>query len=1325
MTVQSKNQGGQIAKPDGKSALAKTTILMSFVSALMVFLNALSGFYVARNLIPYEYGRLTYFTSLFLIVSLVFGFGLTVSAIQHLSRFNIVKNYSELNRMFYSLFLMRLSVLLPLLLLSGCLSLITGDDLYFLVGLAASLSVVADFLCGVFQGLQQIWRTALLYLLQPIAFIVLLVAGLNQSSKSVILALELSFGLACVLGILLLWGTGIARPLLKFFSLPHIKVALPISGQSYTISLFQTLYYTYALVWLGSLNQYGEAALLNIAWTLVRILPLGLTPLLNTVLFPRLRSLVTSIDDLNDRKKAASNLVAIYFKGVVVLGLSVSALMAFFPEIVIEFFYTSKYLAAAPILVILAPTVLFLGLEPLLTVTLIALEKTMLPIMANLLRLLLVGVIGLGGYMLGALDLNLLLALAYLLSAFAGTALLAFYYFRLSGTFHAGLLFGFAASSMGIAATCRLLLPEISGDFIVRLYRPAVGGLLMAGIALVFLKKDFKFNFFRIKSAKKIGALALLGLLPLTFIAAPTQSTALAQSDLNCSGAAQSPRILKLDCLSESSTAHFLITMYSRTDLLSNVSWEKQLNYEDSIWLIRVANDERVKLALDFHREGKAQYADLYDDGDGDGNVRYDLYAGSPRILENQGRWTVRVTAQEGWWKPNGKLNFNLDILVDGSLRGSYGSGFIYDYKKLLKNDGQLDFEIHVRDPNNSGFPKYEWRQDRSPLPEDPTVSGQYRTEINANFEGNEAPISGALFWPYLSQIVGNYIKGYNVSASPIQVDWEKGKIVQISEFVASRGKPGNFFVYSLNRIKEGQLNSTNFENPFAFYDLSGVKDGWPDTAIRFEAALPFQLPGDLSIPKPINILEYAWGKEHNHNLTYQVSLCGTKPIDQIISFPEFTIKAVPPQKLPGWVTGQNWDAATFVEVEKQPYWTSEIIYEWTVEQADSKGREKVLPWRYITGLENTPPADAFSHIQAGFRGEYSLNLQAKPYLYFSPVDHKLHLLKADGGVWNLDGQSEISYTDLDHDGYIDMWRYSSPASSDSLTPEIRQLNLAGDYLVYQDGSQVLLRKARVNAFSFVTLPPTNQTEWENLGKKLKEQQASFQPTDFKAMLNQFEGQDILFSHASFSDFRSLKNGSFRFILELREAFHSQEKALPGITDLKPGKYVVEDLDGALRITPSTPPALRVTLSTQPKRYLEQNEVLIAINNDGEEDISEGQLELWVSRSQEELRLVSSQTISLPANSKISLPFIWTPSSAGLWLLTPKLRYKNEELISHVSEQITVLPEKGASSDNIAQILWADTNLLFVLLCLGAIATLGGLVFWKHWQTSGQAHDAE
>lgn len=351
--------------------------------------------------------------------------------------------------------------------------------------------------------------------------------------------------------------------------------------------------------------------------------------------------------------------------------------------------------------------------------------------------------------------------------------------------------------------------------------------------------------------------------------------------------------------------------------------------------------------------------------------------------------------------------------------------------------------------------------------------------------------------------------------------------------------------------------------------------------------------------------------------------------------------------------------------------------------------------------------------------------MQAKPYLYFSPVDHKLHLLKADGGVWNLDGQSEISYTDLDHDGYIDMWRYSSPASSDSLTPEIRQLNLAGDYLVYQDGSQVLLRKARVNAFSFVTLPPTNQTEWENLGKKLKEQQASFQPTDFKAMLNQFEGQDILFSHASFSDFRSLKNGSFRFILELREAFHSQEKALPGITDLKPGKYVVEDLDGALRITPSTPPALRVTLSTQPKRYLEQNEVLIAINNDGEEDISEGQLELWVSRSQEELRLVSSQTISLPANSKISLPFIWTPSSAGLWLLTPKLRYKNEELISHVSEQITVLPEKGASSDNIAQILWADTNLLFVLLCLGAIATLGGLVFWKHWQTSGQAHDAE
>ena len=175
---------------------------------------------------------------------------------------------------------------------------------------------------------------------------------------------------------------------------------------------------------------------------------------------------------------------------------------------------------------------------------------------------------------------------------------------------------------------------------------------------------------------------------------------------------------------------------------------------------------------------------------------------GLPRILESA-HPTVSVTTRDGWWTNDGRTSFDLDILVDGPVRASFSSSGAWPLS-LLKNDGKVDFEIHVRDRDHDGHPEDDWRQDYPPLSEDPHKSGYNRTHIMSNPEGDEVPISGSFLWPYLGYTIGDFVKEYGVSPPPIAVDWKRAKIVQVGEFVASRGNPGNFFVYSHNRVLPG-----------------------------------------------------------------------------------------------------------------------------------------------------------------------------------------------------------------------------------------------------------------------------------------------------------------------------------------------------------------------------------------------------------------------------------------------------------------------------------------------------------------------------------------
>ena len=442
--------------------------------------------------------------------------------------------------------------------------------------------------------------------------------------------------------------------------------------------------------------------------------------------------------------------------------------------------------------------------------------------------------------------------------------------------------------------------------------------------------------------------------------------------------------LILLVCEPGFATPHDTVSIYLRSPSSDRTS--------DAIWVFEVAGG-RPTLIIDFHPSQAGPVADLYDDRDGDGSVDFELVEGFPRVVESPYP-TVSVTSRDGWWTQRGRTSFNLDIVVDGPVRASFTSSVVWPLS-LLPTDGTVDFEIHVRDRDQDGDPEDDWRQDYPPLSEDPRVSGHNRTHIVSNPQGDEIPITGSLLWPYLGYTVGDFVKEYGVSRPPIAVDWKGAKIVQVGEFVASRGNPGNFFIYSHERVQPGQTTTTNFENPFAFYDLAQRNDGWPDMAIRVEATLPNDVP-DMPDSEPVNIVRWSWDQQHAHQWDYALNLVGRQRVDQTIRFPEFSVLAVPPERLPDWLAEQTWQAATFVEVTK-PYWTSEGVYEYSVAED-----RNVLPFRYVTGLDRNPPTAVFDDIPEGFRGEYSFDLGGLARIYLSQIDGRPHLVNADGGVWNL-----------------------------------------------------------------------------------------------------------------------------------------------------------------------------------------------------------------------------------------------------------------------------------------------------------------------------------
>jgi hypothetical protein len=762
------------------------------------------------------------------------------------------------------------------------------------------------------------------------------------------------------------------------------------------------------------------------------------------------------------------------------------------------------------------------------------------------------------------------------------------------------------------------------------------------------------------------------------------------------------PEAVVIACRFEPGGQDQVIVFDTENKMKPDIPWQSQVDFEDDTWVFDQGADNKADLIVVFHRDVAGELmADLYDDRDGDRQVSYQVENGCVKITENA-HWTVRVIAPDGWWTRDGLVNFNLHILVDGDVEGMFGAE---TYRQYLATDGQVDFEIHVRDLDNDGRPDYDLRTQHIPWLQGAVGQG---TQAMVNWADDEPPLRGGFaLWPYLdlsrSQASGSrVVKDYRNSPPPLQFDPQTGRIEAVGEFVASRGGEHNCWYYSTRRWARGQVSEANSESPFCLYDLAEDHDGFPEMEVRAWYWLPHDPPflgGKFS--QPVEWIRYSWDQDNVRSWRYGLGLLGRHLIQSETVIGDFTVRTIPYTEFPAWVTEREWDMAVFAEVTSGIYWSSEGVY--AVSSLEGSEFQD-----YLTGKSDQAPSGEINP-ERGFRFEQALNFNRRPLLYFSSVDRRLHLKGAQTGAWNIDDIHMVRYESLNGTGFINNWTFLNAGR-----PE-KRLFVQDGFLIYADTKGVILRRSAVEPVLFETLPPRNHAEWLALGRLLETHQRDFAPGDFKAMMDQFEGPTMEISGAMLRDFRPTPNG-FRFVLELRPGFRRSGEDWLGLAGKEPGAYVVS-YAGTFHIQPLTPPSLRLAPADDPfavelpTAYI-PTETRFHLSNTGLEDASSVAVTATFTSPSGAMEQVVTQTVSVLAGETVPLRFVWTPTSAGHWRIQVVAQTAEEEAcpscLATTDWKVKVTPpEEERIWDMVSA--WGLVPPWAVLLLLGATATTGGL----------------
>lgn len=708
-------------------------------------------------------------------------------------------------------------------------------------------------------------------------------------------------------------------------------------------------------------------------------------------------------------------------------------------------------------------------------------------------------------------------------------------------------------------------------------------------------------------------------------------------------------------------------------DMIWSDDWTDTTDFGNDTWVFDVEANGDAQLIIVFSTSGNLATAHIYDDRNDDGHVAFENSGSKIQITESP-HWTVQMTSDQGWWLPDGSVNSGMEISIDGVIeldRLSAAGGLSAWFQSVVLNDGTKDRIIEAVDEDNNGIAEYVL--ERVVAPSVPGGVFSARLYVNSR-EHQPRQYDEHVFWPFL---VGTHrYEGYRYFDHPpaISVLWSSAKV----DRAGLMGYPieEGYHINSYAPWTKGSINYANFENPMAYYDLAQDSDGDPELFVRLETYGPNdRRVSAVGFAEPLVEAEYAWDQD-NSDMTfdYQLSLIGRHPVESVVSFPDFAVRVVPYDNVPQWVTEQTWDVAVFTVAEDGGRRGSEGMYSWLVALGMKDGTriDSGIKSQYVTGIMNEAPTEAYSEIDQGRRGEISYSFFSQPFLYFSPVDRKLHLPGIDYGLWNVDGVTRIEYADLQSDGFVDQWKLVAGDELQSILIE------SSGFLVYADDTVLHLKRVDLPKMLFSTIPPRNHQEWLQLDEQLRAHGSDLVSTDLRAMIEQFDGPSTEIRGASMRDFRSIRNG-FRFILQLQPGFRlvKDHENIGAFLEAS-GSYLVSYDNSEYSVRPLTPPSLQVDdfqigSPDGALRELDWTYIDAKILNRGLEDMHDTIFVALLEGPEGQHEVLTTTVALVPGEGTERVIWDWLPRAPGQW----KLRI---EIESESTESSRALPQDVLST---------------------------------------------
>ncbi|MBN1886770.1 MAG: hypothetical protein JW850_02225 [Thermoflexales bacterium] len=770
-------------------------------------------------------------------------------------------------------------------------------------------------------------------------------------------------------------------------------------------------------------------------------------------------------------------------------------------------------------------------------------------------------------------------------------------------------------------------------------------------------------------------------------------------------------------------------------DMVASSEWQGATDFDNDTWIFDAGTDSRANLIVVFAVEGDRHIAYLYDDQNDNGRVDYTIHRDGSVTIEESRFWTARVIAEGDWWDAEGNVNLNTLVSVDGPIGTS---GLDLDWALDVQfHDGKVDLEMETHTDVSPEMPAYSLIR---------SFSSQAfgKTVMAVDVPGSVTPaITAYAFWPYLGP--GRHTvqdSGSGTVGPALRVDWADSRFDRykgVNIILQKRPPELGWGLFSHDRALKDQDNTLSFENPFAYYDLAGDGDGWPELIVRHVYYPPgtiWYLDGDYYLQwrdsrDALQAVRYTWDQDNDGFWDYKLGLIGKNHVDTLVKFPDFGLVSIPYARLPYTLTeNMQWEAITFVQVDVKQEHSPEGVYDWDDNLSFSR--------QYVLGTRDD--FEPWSDIRPGFRGEYRLGPFQVPRLYFSSVDRKLHLLGAVAGVAGLSSSPvtrRLRCKDLDGDGYLDEWTFTTQYDfyeGASFEGWVKSLRVLKEVLVYSDAERVRLLRGQVPPSVFETLPPRNHEEWLVLGNLLDRYRADLAPDDFLGMMKQFPGPETEIEGASVEDFRVTEAG-FRFVLDLQPGFQVPTDILGlDVAGLSPGAYLVT-YGSDWQIRPLTPPHITlppgaISLDPPAPREMAWAALKATLYNDGLQDVQSVVVRMYVARAGDRRLLLDKRQVSILGEGKQEAVYKWFPNEPGKWTVWLEVDAENtvpaiegEGAVARLDVEIqsAELPDmlRPAAPYDGVRLTWP------VLVWLGAVSLAAlcvlGLVLRQSKVTCGQS----